>query len=168
MQKITTMLWFDGDAEEAAKFYTSIFKKSKILGIIRCGEAAAKSSGNRPGSVLTVEFEIEGQKFTALNGGPNFKFNESISFVVNCKKQSEIDYFWKKLTSGGGKEVACGWLKDKYGVSWQIVPQNIMKLINSKHPERADRVMSEVMNMVKLDIKTLENAAAGKKAAKKK
>jgi predicted 3-demethylubiquinone-9 3-methyltransferase (glyoxalase superfamily) len=168
MQKITTMLWFDGDAEGAAKFYTSIFKKSKILGIIRCGESAAKSSGNRPGSVLTVEFEIEGQKFTALNGGPNFKFNESISFVVNCKKQSEIDYLWKKLTSGGGQEVACGWLKDKYGVSWQIVPKNIMKLISSKHPKRADRVMAEVMKMVKLDIKTLENAAAGEKAAKKK
>ncbi|HXE43006.1 MAG TPA: VOC family protein [Candidatus Baltobacteraceae bacterium] len=168
MQKITTMLWFDGKAEEAAKFYTSIFKKSKIRQITRCGEAAAKSSGNRPGSVLTVEFEIEGQKFTALNGGPNFKFNESISFVVRCKNQAELDYYWKKLTNGGGKEVACGWLKDKYGVAWQVVPENIMKLISSKNPDRGDRVMAEVMKMVKLDIKTLEKAYAGKTEKKKR
>src|SRR5690348_11890355 len=162
MQKITPFLWFNGNAEEAAKFYTSIFKKSKIREITYYGEAAAKGSGQPVGSVLTVEFELQGQKFTALNGGPNFKFNESISFVVRCKDQAELDHYWKKLTSAGGKEVACGWLRDKYGVAWQVVPKNISKLISSKHPERANRVMAAVMNMMKLDIKTLEKAYAGK------
>jgi predicted 3-demethylubiquinone-9 3-methyltransferase (glyoxalase superfamily) len=163
MQKISPFLWFNGNAEEAAKFYTSVFKKSKIHAITRCTESTAKNSGQSVGSVLTVEFEIEGQRYTALNGGPNFKFNEAISFVVRCKSQKEIDYYWKKLTSGGGKEVACGWLKDKYGVSWQVVPDNIMKLISSKHPKKAERVMTAVMNMVKLDVKKLKAAYAGKR-----
>ena len=163
MQKITPFLWFDGEeAEEAAKFYTSVFKKSKIRAVTRNTKSTSKASGQREGAVLTVEFDIEGQPFTALNGGSNFKFNESISFVVRCKNQKEIDYYWKKLTSGGGKEVACGWLKDKFGVSWQVVPDNIMDLISSKHPEKAERVMAAVMNMVKLDIKKLKAAYAGK------
>jgi len=163
MQKITPFLWFDANnAEEAAKFYTSVFKKSKIRAITRHTKSTAKNSGQPVGSVLTVEFDLEGQPFTALNGGSNFKFNESISFVVRCKNQKELDYYWKKLTSGGGEEVACGWLKDKYGVSWQVVPENIMELISSKHPERAERVMAAVMQMMKLDIKKLEAAYAGK------
>ncbi len=167
MQKITPFLWFSGNAEQAAKFYTSIFKKSKIREITYCGEAASKGSGQPGGSILTVEFEIEGQKFTALNGGPPFKFNESISFVVRCKNQAELDYYWKKLTSGGGKEVACGWLKDKFGVAWQVVPKNISKLISSKHPQRANRVMAPVMKMMKLDIKKMEAAYAGKTEKRK-
>lgn len=163
MQKITPFLWFNGNAEPAAKFYTSVFKKSKIRAITRYGKEASKGSGQPAGTVMTVEFDIEGQPFTALNGGPNFKFNESISFVVRCKTQAELDYYWKKLTSGGGEEVACGWLKDKFGVAWQIVPENIMKMLDSKHPEKVERVMAAVMNMVKLDIKKLKAAYAGKK-----
>ena len=163
MQKITPFLWFNGNAEAAAKFYTTVFKKSKIRAITRYGKEASKGSGQPAGSVMTVEFDIEGQPFTALNGGSNFKFNESISFVVRCKNQAELDYYWKKLTSGGGEEVACGWLKDKFGVSWQIVPENIMEMLNSKHPEKVERVMAAVMNMVKLDIKKLKAAYEGKK-----
>ena len=163
MQKITPFLWFNGnDAEEAAKFYTSVFKKSKIRAITRHTKSTSKNSGQPEGSVLTVEFDIEGLPFTALNGGSNFKFNESISFVVRCKTQAELDYYWKRLTSGGGKEVACGWLTDKFGVSWQIVPENIMELISAKHPEKAERVMAAIMTMVKLDIKKLKAAYAGK------
>src|ERR1041385_4301532 len=119
MQKITPFLWFDDQAEAAAKFYTSIFKKSKLLNIARYGEEAKKISGKAKGSVMTVEFEIAGQKFIALNGGPVFKFTEAVSFVVNCRTQAEVDYYWKKL-SAGGQEVQCGWLRDKYGLSWQI------------------------------------------------
>jgi len=162
MQKITPFLWFNGNAEQAAKFYTSVFKKSKIHAITRYSKAASKGSGQPVGTVMTVEFDIEGERFTALNGGPDFKFNESISFVVRCKTQAELDYYWKKLTSGGGKEVACGWLRDKFGVSWQIVPENIMELLNSKDPEKVERLMAAVMNMVKLDIKKLKAAYAGK------
>jgi len=162
MQKITPFLWFNGNAEEAAKFYTSVFKKSKIRAITRCTKAAAKNTGQSAGSVLTVEFDLEGQRFTALNGGPNFKFNEAISFVVRCKTQAELDYYWKKLTSGGGEEVACGWLKDKFGVSWQIVPDGVMKMLQSKDSEKAERVMAAVMDMVKLDIKKLKAAYTGK------
>lgn len=157
MQKITPFLWFDNNAEEAVKFYTSIFKKSKILTVTRYEEAGAKASGRAKGSVMTVAFELEGQKFVALNGGPHFKFTEAVSFVVNCKNQAEIDKFWKKL-SAGGKEGQCGWLKDKYGLSWQIVPDNIGKLIGSKDASRTQRVMQAVMTMTKLDIKTLKKA----------
>jgi predicted 3-demethylubiquinone-9 3-methyltransferase (glyoxalase superfamily) len=157
MQKITPFLWFDNNAEEAVKFYTSIFKKSKILTVTRYEEAGAKASGRAKGSVMTIAFELEGQKFVALNGGPHFKFTEAVSFVVNCKNQAEIDKFWKKL-SAGGKEGQCGWLKDKYGLSWQIVPDNIGKLVGSKDPSRTQRVMQAVMTMTKLDIKTLKKA----------
>jgi len=157
MQKITPFLWFDEKAEEAAKFYASIFKKSKILNVARYGEAGEKVSGKPKGSVMTVAFEIAGQKFIALNGGPQFKFNEAISFVVSCKTQKEIDYFWKKL-SAGGKEVQCGWLKDKFGVSWQIVPEVLDELL-SGDAAKSQRVMQALLKMVKFDIKQLKEAA---------
>jgi predicted 3-demethylubiquinone-9 3-methyltransferase (glyoxalase superfamily) len=164
MQKITPFLWFDDQAEEAVKFYTSIFKNSKVGKILRYGEEAAKvsQSGRPAGSVLTIEFEIEGQKFTALNGGPVFKFNESISFVVNCDTQKEVDYFWKKLTADGGQESQCGWLKDKFGLSWQVVPRALIDMLQDKDPKKSERVMKAMLQMQKLDIKTLKDAYARK------
>jgi len=161
MQKITPFLWFDNQAEEAAKFYTSVFKNSKVGKITRYGEAAEKAAGRPAGSVMTVEFELEGQKFTALNGGPVFKFNESISFVVNCETQEEVDYLWEKLTADGGKEVECGWLRDKYGLSWQIVPTVLIEMLQDKDHEKAERVMKAMLQMQKIDIKTLKEAYAG-------
>ena len=160
MQKITPFLWFDDQAEEAVKFYTSIFKNSKIGKIARYDEAGEKASGRPKGSVMTVEFQLEGQEFVALNGGPHFQFTEAVSFVVNCQTQEEVDYYWEKL-SEEGKEVQCGWLKDKYGLFWQIVPSFIIKLISDKDRAKADRVMQVVMNSVKLDIKKLKAAAKG-------
>ena len=157
MQKITPFLWFDGRAEEAAKFYTSVFKKSKVLNVARYGEEGEKVPGKPKGSVMTVAFEIAGQKFIALNGGPQFKFTEAISFVVSCKTQNEIDYFWKKL-SAGGKEVQCGWLKDKFGLSWQIVPEILGDLLSGDNAVKSQRVMQALLQMVKLDIKTLKQA----------
>jgi predicted 3-demethylubiquinone-9 3-methyltransferase (glyoxalase superfamily) len=162
MQKITPFLWFDNQAEEAAKFYTSVFKNSKIGRILRYDEASAKAAGGAVGSVLTVEFEIEGQKFTALNGGPQFKFNESVSFVVNCETQEEVDYFWEKLTAGGGQESECGWLKDKFGLSWQITPTVLIDMLNDKDAEKAGRVMKAMMEMQKIEINKLNAAYAGK------
>jgi predicted 3-demethylubiquinone-9 3-methyltransferase (glyoxalase superfamily) len=164
MQKITPFLWLDNEAEEAVKFYTSIFKKSKVGKILRYGEEAAKvsESGRPVGSVLTIEFEIEGQKFTALNGGSAFKFNESISFVVNCDTQKEVDYFWEKLTAGGGQESQCGWLKDKFGVSWQVVPRVLIEMLQDKYAEKSERVMKAMLQMQKIDIKSLKAAYAGK------
>jgi len=164
MQKITPFLWFDDQAEEAVKFYTSIFKNSKVGKILRYGEEAARisESGRPPGSVLTIEFELEGQKFTALNGGPEFKFNESISFVVNCETQEEVDYFWEKLTVDGGQESQCSWLKDKFGVSWQVVPAVLIEMLQDKDSEKAERVMKAMLQMQKIDIKTLKQAYAGK------
>jgi predicted 3-demethylubiquinone-9 3-methyltransferase (glyoxalase superfamily) len=160
MQKITPFLWFDDQAEEAAKFYTSIFKKSKIVNVVRYSKEAANKSGRPPGSVMTVVFEIEGQRFIALNGGPYFKFNEAVSFVVNCKNQAEVDRFWKKL-SAGGEESQCGWLKDKFGLSWQIVPSMIGKLLSGKDSTRTTRVMQALLQMRKLDIKALKKAYEG-------
>jgi predicted 3-demethylubiquinone-9 3-methyltransferase (glyoxalase superfamily) len=157
MQKVTPMLWFDTEAEEAAKFYVSVFKNSKMGSISRYGEGMP----GRKGSVMTVSFEIEGQAFTALNGGPQFKFTEAISLVVNCETQTEIDYYWDKLTAGGGKEVECGWLKDKFGLSWQIVPAVVFDLIKQSDQKKSDRVMQAVMQMKKLDIAALQRAAAG-------
>jgi predicted 3-demethylubiquinone-9 3-methyltransferase (glyoxalase superfamily) len=157
MPKITPFLWFNGNAEEAAKFYTSIFKKSKIKAIAHYGKWSRDSAG----SVLTIRFQLGGQDFIALNGGRNIKFNQSISFVVNCRTQAEIDYYWRKL-SAGGKEVACGWLQDKFGISWQIVPGQISEWVNSKNPERRDRVIQALLEMIKLDLKKLKAAAAGK------
>ena len=162
MRKITPFLWFDNQAEEAAKFYTSVFKNSKVGKILRYDEAAAKAAGGPVGSVLTIEFEIEGQKFTALNGGPQFKFNESVSFVVNCETQKEVDYFWEKLTADGGKESACGWLKDKFGLSWQITPRALIEMLQDKDAEKAERVMKAMLQMEKIDIKKLKEAYAGK------
>ncbi len=162
MQKITPFLWFDNQAEEAAKFYTSVFKNSKVGRILRYDEASAKGAGRPVGSVLTIEFEIAGQKFTALNGGPKFKFNESISFVVNCETQNEVDYFWEKLMADGGQESQCGWLKDKFGVSWQITPTVLIDMLNDKDAKKAERVMKAMMQMQKIDIKTLKEAYAGK------
>jgi predicted 3-demethylubiquinone-9 3-methyltransferase (glyoxalase superfamily) len=159
-QKIVPMLWFDDNAEEAANFYASIFKNSKIIEVSRYGEAGAKTAGRPVGSVMVVSFMIEGQEFTALNGGPMFKFNSAVSFVVNCDTQEEIDYLWSKLTSEGGKEVECGWLTDKYGLSWQITPSILGKL-TSGDPKKADRVMSALFQMKKMDIKKLEEAAKG-------
>ena len=164
MQKITPFLWFDGQAEEAAKFYASIFKNSKVGRILHYGEEVAKvsESGRPVGSVLTIEFEIAGEKFVALNGGPQFKFNESVSFVVNCETQEEVDYFWMKLTSDGGEESQCGWLKDKFGVSWQITPTILIDMLHDKDSERAERVMKAMLQMQKIDIKKLKNAYASK------
>jgi predicted 3-demethylubiquinone-9 3-methyltransferase (glyoxalase superfamily) len=162
MQKITPFLWFDGEAEDAVKLYTSIFKGSKIGRILRYGEEAAKvsESGRPVGSVLTVEFEIEGQKFVALNGGPQFKFNESVSFVINCETQEEVDYFWGELTADGGEESACGWLKDKFGVSWQVTPTVLIDMLHEKDAAKAERVMHAMLQMRKIDIKALKDAYA--------
>ena len=158
MQKISTCLWFDNQAEEAVNFYTSVFKDSKIGFASRYDEASAKASGQPAGSVLTISFELEGREFMALNGGPLFKFNESMSLIVNCESQEEIDYYWDKLISGGGEESMCGWLKDKYGISWQIVPAELGKLMSSKEQGKPQRVMAELLKMKKLDINKLRNA----------
>ena len=157
MQKITPFLGFNDDAEEAVKFYSSIFKNSKIRKIARYDKTGEKAAGQPAGSVMTIEFEIEGQEFIALNGGPHFKFTEAVSFVVSCKTQSEVDYYWKKL-SAGGKEVQCGWLKDKFGLSWQIVPTILGELMSDKDPAKSERVMEAMLKMVKLDINKLKAA----------
>jgi predicted 3-demethylubiquinone-9 3-methyltransferase (glyoxalase superfamily) len=156
IQKITPFLWFDHQAEEAAEFYTSIFNGSSIDGIARYGDTGPGPKG----SVMTVQFTIEGQQFVALNGGPQFKFTEAISFVVNCETQAELDDLWDKL-SHGGQEVQCGWLKDKYGMSWQLVPANIEEMLQDKDPERSGRVMQVVLKMKKLDIAELQRAFRG-------
>jgi predicted 3-demethylubiquinone-9 3-methyltransferase (glyoxalase superfamily) len=156
MEKISTCLWFEGNAEEAAKFYTSVFKNSKMGKITHYNGDSAKASGMQEGSVMTVTFELEGRNFMGLNGGPVFKFTEAISLMVSCDTQEEIDYYWEKLTSGGGEESMCGWLKDKYGLSWQIIPGDLADLM--KDPARAQRVMAEVLKMKKLDINILRNA----------
>ncbi len=158
MQKITPFLWFDNNAEEAAQFYTSVFKNSRILSVSRYGDAGPGPKG----SVMVVSFQLEGQQFTALNGGPLFKFSEAFSFVVSCENQQEIDDYWNKLTSGGGQESQCGWLKDKFGFSWQIVPTALGKLMTDKDPKKANRVMQALLQMKKIDIATLEEAAEGK------
>jgi predicted 3-demethylubiquinone-9 3-methyltransferase (glyoxalase superfamily) len=160
MQKITPFLWFDNQAEEAAKFYTSIFKSSKIGRILRYSGEAAKATGWPTGSVLTVEFELQGQKFTALNGGPQFKFNESVSFVVNCETQEDVDYFWEKLTADGGEESACGWLKDKFGLCWQVTPTALIEMLHDKDPKKSERVMNAMMQMQKIDVEKLNAAYA--------
>jgi predicted 3-demethylubiquinone-9 3-methyltransferase (glyoxalase superfamily) len=156
MHTITPFLWFDGKAEEAAKFYTSVFPKSKIRNVTRYGDAGPGPKG----SVMTVEFQLNGQKFIALNGGPQFRFNESVSFMVHCKTQAEVDRYWKKLTAGG-EEVACGWLKDKYGLCWQIVPTVFFELVSNKDTAKSQRVMHAMLNMVKFDIAKLKQAYRG-------
>ena len=164
MQKITPFLWFNGQAEDAVKFYTAIFKNSKIGRILRYGEETAKvsASGQPAGSVLTIEFEIEGQTFVALNGGPQFQFNESVSFVVYCETQKEVDYYWEKFTADGGEESACGWLKDKFGVSWQITPTVLIDMLHDKDAAKAERVMHAMLQMKKIDIAKLNAAYNGK------
>ena len=159
-QRITPFLWFDHQAEAAARFYTSIFKNSRIGRVARYGKEAEKVSGRAPGSVMTVEFQLEGQDFVALNGGPHFKFNEAISFVVNCNTQAEVDRFWRRL-SAGGKKVQCGWLKDRFGVSWQVVPTLLVELLSGKDAAKSQRVMRAMLKMAKLDIKKLKQAARG-------
>ena len=154
-------MWFDDQAEDAANFYTSIFKNSNIGRIFRHTEEAAEKTGLPVGSVLTIEFEIEGQKFVALNGGPLFKFNESISFVINCETQEEVDYFWGKLTADGGEESACGWLKDKFGMSWQVTPTVLIDMLNDSDEEKSGRVMQAMLQMKKIDVKALKDAYHG-------
>jgi predicted 3-demethylubiquinone-9 3-methyltransferase (glyoxalase superfamily) len=156
MSKITPFLWFDNQAEEAAKFYTSVFKNSKMGTIARYGDAGPGPKG----SVMTASFHIEGQDFVALNGGPHFKFTEAISFVVNCESQEEVDYYWKNLIAGGGEESQCGWLKDKFGLSWQIVPTILSKLLQDKDAKKAQRVMQEMMKMKKIIVADLQKAYA--------
>src|SRR5947207_12570747 len=156
-QKITPFLWFDDKAEEAAKFYTSIFKNSEIGKTTRYEEEAGEATGRPAGSVMTIEFELEGQEFVALNGGPMFKFTEAISFVVNCESQEEVDYFWKKL-SAGGEESRCGWLKDKFGLSWQVVPRVLTEMLADKDTAKAKRVMHAMLQMDKIDIPALKKA----------
>ncbi len=157
MQKIVPNLWFDTEAEGAANYYTSIFKDSEVVNISHYGEA-----GPRPaGSVLTVEFRLFGQDFTAINGGPEFKFNEAISFLVNCESQEEVDDLWERLTADGGEEGPCGWLKDKYGVSWQIIPTALPKLLTDEDADKANRVMTAMLQMKKIDIAGLEAAHRG-------
>ena len=161
-QRITPCLWFDDQAEQAATLYTSIFPGSRIVTVSRYGEAGREVHGRPPGSVMVVAFELEGQAFTALNGGPVFKFNEAISFQVNCQTQEEVDHYWKKLSAGGDPAAQqCGWLKDKYGVSWQIVPAVLPKLVGDPTSEKSQRAMTAMLQMKKLDIAKLEKAYAG-------
>ena len=157
MQRITTFLWFDKEAEEAAKFYCSVFKNSKILGITRHLEG----SGAAKGAVLTVQFRLGDQEYVALNGGPHFKFTEAISLMINCKDQKEVDYYWEKLLAGGGQESACGWLKDKYGLSWQVTPTILLEMVSDKDLKKAQRAFDAMLQMRKIDIRKLEGAYDG-------
>ena len=162
MQKITPFLWYDHEAEEAAKFYVSVFKNSKIGRITRYLKEAEEVSGKKAGEVMTVDFEIEGQKFTAINGGSLFKFTEAVSFIIDCKDQEEVDYYWNKLTKGGDeKSQICGWLKDKYGLSWQVVPRTLEEMLADPDQEKAGRVMKAMLVMKKIIIKDLEEAYKG-------
>jgi predicted 3-demethylubiquinone-9 3-methyltransferase (glyoxalase superfamily) len=158
MQKITPFLWFDDKAEEAVNHYVSIFENSKIGGITRYSKESAEATGKPEGTVMTVEFQLDGQQFVAINGGPHFKFTEAVSFVVNCEAQEEVDEFWEKL-SAGGEESRCGWLKDKYGLSWQIVPTVLPKLLQDEDANKARKVMEAMLQMNKIDIQKLKEAA---------
>ena len=158
MQKISPFLWFDSQAEEAAKFYVSVFKNSKIDKITRYPAGPANKIGREPGSVMTVEFTLDGQEFVALNGGPQFKFTEAVSFVVMCETQEEVDYYWEKLTAEGGEPGVCSWLKDKFGLSWQVQPRLLIELLGDPDKAKAERVMNAMMEMDKIDIAALERA----------
>ena len=161
IQRITPCLWFDGQAEAAANFYTAVFPNSRIGAVSRYGEAGREIHGGQSGAVLTIEFELDGVAFTALNGGPLFKFNEAISLQVNCETQQEIDHYWSRLSEGGEPQAQqCGWLKDRYGVSWQVVPSSMARLMTTG-ADKAERVMSAVLKMKKIDIAALERAYAG-------
>ena len=163
-QRIAPCLWFDSQAEEAANFYVSVFKNSKITSVAKYTKAGQETHKHRPGSVMTVEFELDGQPFTALNGGPDFKFNEAVSFQVPCRNQEEIDHYWDKLSKGGDpKAQMCGWLKDKYGLSWQVVPTILRELLKDDQSPTAARAMDALLQMKKIDIRELERAVAGDK-----
>jgi predicted 3-demethylubiquinone-9 3-methyltransferase (glyoxalase superfamily) len=157
MSRITPFLWYDTQAEQAANFYVSVFDNAKILNVTRYGDGGPAPKG----TAMTVMFELDGQKFTALNGGPHFRFNEAVSFVVQCRTQTEVDRYWRAL-SAGGEESQCGWLKDKFGLSWQIVPESLGRLLNDPDPQKAQRVMGAMMTMKKIDIAELERAHAGR------
>lgn len=159
MKKVNAFLWFDSEAEEAAQFYVGIFKNSKIGKIARYPKEAAEKIGRPPGSVMTIEFKLDGVEFVALNGGPMFKFSEAISFNVNCETQEEIDYFWEKLPAGGGSTGPCGWLKDKFGVSWQVSPVVLGDMLADRDIAKTERVMNTMMEMTKIDIAALQKAA---------
>jgi predicted 3-demethylubiquinone-9 3-methyltransferase (glyoxalase superfamily) len=162
IQKITPCLWFDDQAEEAVEFYTAIFRNSRIVKVARYGEAGREIHGKPAGTVMTVAFELEGQAFTALNGGPIFKFNEAISFQVSCETQAEVDYYWGKLSQGGDVTAQqCGWLKDKYGASWQVIPRVLVEMISDPNHEKSQRVMTAMLQMKKIDIEGLKRAYAG-------
>ncbi|MFZ2224415.1 MAG: VOC family protein [Candidatus Deferrimicrobium sp.] len=163
MQKITPFSWFDDNAEEAVSFYTSIFKNSRVTSVTRYGKESAEVSGRPQGTVMTMAFQLDGQDFVALNGGPHFKFTEAVSFVVNCESQDEVDHYWGKLSRGGDEKAQqCGWLKDKYGVSWQIVPTVLGELLNDPDPEKSRRVMNALLGMKKIDIGALTQASGRK------
>jgi predicted 3-demethylubiquinone-9 3-methyltransferase (glyoxalase superfamily) len=157
-QKITTYLWFDREAEEAANLYTSIFKNSKILNVARYGDAGPGPKG----TAMTVNFQLDGQEFIALNGGPMYRFTEAISLLVDCETQEEVDRLWNKLTADGGEESMCGWLKDKFGLSWQIIPSALFRLMSDPDPEKSKRVVEAMLQMKKIDVPTLERAHAGR------
>lgn len=162
LQKITPNLWFDNTAEEAANFYTSIFKNAYVGNVTRYGKEGYEIHGGAEGTAMTVEFQIEGQQFVALNGGPHFTFNEAISFIVNCESQKEVDYYWDKLSKDGDPNAQqCGWLKDKFGVSWQIVPALLTELINDSDPEKSGRVFAAILKMKRIDIAKLRQAYEG-------
>lgn len=156
MQKITPFLWLDSQAEEAANFYVRIFPNSRITDVARYSEGSPGAAG----SVMTVQFELNGQRFVALNGGPHYKITPAISFVVNCESQAEIDHFWNHFAADGGEEIQCGWITDKFGVSWQVVPSNLADLLNADHPEKAAAVMKALLGMIKLDMNLLQKAHA--------
>jgi predicted 3-demethylubiquinone-9 3-methyltransferase (glyoxalase superfamily) len=161
VQKISPCLWFDDQGEEAARFYTGIFPNSKIVNVSRYGEAGREIHGKAPGTVMTVAFVLDGQAFTALNGGPIFKFNEAISLQISCENQAEVDHYWDKLSQGGDPQAQqCGWLKDKYGVSWQVVPRVLPEMLTDPNPEKSQRVMTALLQMKKLDIEKLKRAYA--------
>jgi len=161
LKSLKPCLWFDNDAEDAAKFYCAIFKNSKIGRIARFGREGQEIHGREPGSVMAVEFEIDGHPFQALNGGPMFKFSEAISFSVEARDQAEVDYYAEKLTAGGGEQGPCGWLKDKFGLSWQVVPEQLAKMLDDPDRTRADRTMKAMLQMKKLDIAKLQEAYNG-------
>lgn len=160
--KISPCLWFDGKAEDAAKFYASIFPNSRIVHVSHYGEVGREQHGQKRGSVMTVAFELEGQSFLGLNGGPMFKFNESVSFIVYCDTQAEVDRYWSALTAGGGEEGPCGWLKDRFGLSWQVTPTKLLEMVTSKDTAKAGRAMGAMMQMKKIDIARIEAAYEGR------
>ncbi len=159
-ERITPNLWFDTEAEDAAKFYCEVFDNSRIVNVTHYTEAGPREAG----MVMTVDFELEGQRFTGINGGPEFKFDEAVSFLINCKDQDEVDYYWEKLTDGGAESM-CGWLKDRFGLSWQVVPEGMEELFADPDPERAKRAMAAMLQMKKLDLAALKAAADGVPAA---